>query len=157
MTVDTIAEVRSALAQEFGDIADAGTATRIVVRLLMAVLLAAVLGWERERRGRPAGLRTHMLVGLGAALFVLVPLEAGMADDAISRVLQGVISGIGFLGAGAIIKFDDAGRVQGLTTAASIWATAAIGVAVGLGHHLTAIVATLIALVILSILQRLER
>jgi putative Mg2+ transporter-C (MgtC) family protein len=149
--------VWSALRQEFTDIADAGTAVRIGARLLMAVLLAAVLGWERERRGRPAGLRTHMLVGLGSALFVLVPLEAGMADDPISRVLQGVIAGVGFLGAGAILKLDDVGRVQGLTTAASIWATAAIGLAVGLGHHVTAIAATLVALVILSILQRLER
>jgi putative Mg2+ transporter-C (MgtC) family protein len=143
--------------QQFSDIPDPAEITRVVLRLLMAVALAGVLGYERERRDSPAGLRTHMLVGLGAALFVLVPLQAGMTNDDVSRVLQGVIAGIGFLGAGAIIKFAEPGRVLGLTTAASIWATAAIGVACGLGHLATAIFATLLALLILAVLLRLER
>jgi putative Mg2+ transporter-C (MgtC) family protein len=85
-----------------------------------------------------------MLVGFGAAMFVLAPQQAGMEPEQVSRVLQGVVAGIGFLG------------VRGLTTAASIWATAAIGVAVGMGRHITAIVATLIALAILALQLRLE-
>lgn len=149
--------VWTAIRQDFADIPDPGQATRVVLRLAMAVLLAGVLGLEREKRDSPAGLRTHMLVALGAALFVLVPVQAGMQGDQISRVLQGVTAGIGFLGAGAIIKFADAGRVLGLTTAASIWATAAIGVACGLGHLATAVFATLLALLILAVLLRWER
>ncbi|CAQ71156.1 putative Mg(2+)transporter transmembrane accessory protein, MgtC family [Cupriavidus taiwanensis LMG 19424] len=139
---------------EFADVPDAAEATRILVRLTMAVLLGGVIGYERESSGKAAGLRTHMLVALGSALFVLVPLQAGVPLADMSRVLQGLIAGIGFLGAGAILKQNDEAHIKGLTTAASIWMVAAIGVAAGLGRDTTAVIATVFTLVILQILQR---
>ncbi|MNT39456.1 putative Mg(2+) transport ATPase [compost metagenome] len=122
----------------------------------MAVILGGLLGYERERSGKAAGLRTHMLVALGAAIFVLVPLQGGMQVGDLSRVLQGVIAGIGFLGAGAIIKLSDEREIHGLTTSASIWMTAAIGVAAGMGREATAVVSTLMALFVLAVLRRVE-
>jgi putative Mg2+ transporter-C (MgtC) family protein len=119
-------------------------------------MLGAVLGYERERHESAAGLRTHMLVALGAALFVVAPQAAGFEPQDVSRVLQGLIAGIGFLGAGAIIKLSEREQVKGLTTAASIWATAAIAAAAGLGRAWTAIIATLLAVVILGVLLRVE-
>jgi putative Mg2+ transporter-C (MgtC) family protein len=145
------------LQEEFSDIGDAEAYTRIVIRLAVAVILGGMIGYERERSGKAAGLRTHMLVAVGAALFVLAPLQAGMTVQDLSRVLQGVIAGIGFLGAGAIIKGSSEGEVKGLTTAAAIWLTAAIGIAAGMGKEVLAIVSTLLALVILDLLRRLER
>lgn len=149
-------EVWSSLQVEFSDVANAGDVTRIVVRLGMAIILGGIIGYERESKGKPAGLRTHMVVSLGAALFILIPLQAGMDIRDISRVHQGVIAGIGFLGAGAIIKLSDRQEVQGLTTAASIWLVAAIGVAAGMGLEVTAILATLLAWLILGALRHLE-
>jgi putative Mg2+ transporter-C (MgtC) family protein len=147
-------EVWGAVREEFTDIGDGAGIVRIVVRLLVAVVLGGVLGWERESVGAPAGLRTHMLVSLGSALFVLIPLQAGMRLDDLSRVLQGITAGIGFLGAGAILKQTARNDVRGLTTAASIWLTAALGVAAGMGREATALLSTLFALVILAILRR---
>jgi putative Mg2+ transporter-C (MgtC) family protein len=147
-------DVWGTVREEFTDIGDGASIVRIVVRLLVAVVLGGVLGWERESVGAPAGLRTHMLVSLGSALFVLIPLQAGMKMEDLSRVLQGVTAGIGFLGAGAIIKQRDRNDVRGLTTAASIWLTAALGVAAGMGREATALLSTLFALVILAILRR---
>lgn len=131
--------------------------TRVVWRMAMALALGAAIGWDRERRDAEAGLRTHMLVALGAALFVLVPLEAGMDDEQLSRVVQGLVSGIGFLGAGAVLKDSDEGRIHGLTTAATIWATAAVGIAAGLGHTGTAAIATVFMLLVLVWLRRLGK
>ena len=151
------ATVWQTLREEFADIGDAQAYTRILTRLAIAVILGGMIGYERERSGKAAGLRTHMLVALGAALFVLAPVQGGMAVDDLSRVLQGVIAGIGFLGAGAIIKSSAEGEVKGLTTAASIWLTAAIGIAAGMGKEVVAIVSALLALAILDLLRRLER
>lgn len=148
--------VLNTLREEFSDLPDAAQLVRVVVRLLLAVMLGAVLGYERERHESAAGLRTHMLVALGAALFVVAPQAAGFEPQDVSRVLQGLIAGIGFLGAGAIIKLSEREQVKGLTTAASIWATAAIAAAVGLGRAWTAIIATLFAVVILGVLLRVE-
>jgi putative Mg2+ transporter-C (MgtC) family protein len=128
---------------------------RVVVRLVAAAALGAVAGWQREIAGKPAGLRTHMLVSLGCALFVVVPIELQLAEP--SRVLQGVATGIGFIGAGAILKLHDTREIQGLTTAAGIWMTAALGVAVGLGGLGIAIVATVLTWMILSVLLRIEQ
>jgi len=89
---------------EFSDVADVEQITRLLTRLLLAAVLGGVLGYEREHHGKAAGIRTHMLVGMGAALFVLVPQQAGMNLADLSRVIQGIVAGIGFLGAGAIIK-----------------------------------------------------
>src|ERR1700712_2126868 len=100
-------EVLDTLQQEFADIGDASQLTRITVRLLMAAMLGGILGFEREHKGKAAGVRTHMLVALGAALFVLVPQMSGAQADAMSRVVQGVIAGIGFLGAGTILKNNE--------------------------------------------------
>ena len=148
------AQVWAAASGEFSDLPDLGEFTRVLVRLLVAMVLGGLLGLEREIRGTSAGLRTHMLVALGAALFVLVPLQAGMEVADMSRVLQGVIAGIGFLGAGAILK-DNNREIHGLTTAASIWLTAAIGIAAGMGREMTAILSTLFALVILALIRKL--
>jgi putative Mg2+ transporter-C (MgtC) family protein len=143
------------LQSEFADALDAAQVTRIVVRLLLAALLGGMLGYERESKGKAAGIRTHMLVAMGAAMFVLVPQLGGMAVTDLSRVLQGLIAGVGFLGAGAIIKNRDEEEVQGLTTAASIWMTAAIGAACGMGRESTAVLSALLALGVLTLLPRI--
>ena len=142
--------------QEFSDLADASDVTRLLLRILLAVGLAAAIGYEREVRGSTAGLRTHMVLALGVALIIVAAQNSGMDPEDVSRVIQGVFAGIGFLGAGAIIK-QHSDQVRGLTTAASLWTTAAVATACGLGSELTAIVATVIALVILSVLLRIER
>jgi putative Mg2+ transporter-C (MgtC) family protein len=138
---------------EFSDLGDAADITRVVVRLTVAVVLGAMLGYERESVGASAGLRTHMLVSLGSALFVLIPLQAGMSVNDVSRVLQGVTAGVGFLGAGAILKQESQNQITGLTTAAGVWLTAAIGVAAGMGREGTAVLSAIFALVILSLLR----
>jgi putative Mg2+ transporter-C (MgtC) family protein len=135
---------------EFSDLNDTADVTQVVVRLGLALLLGGILGFEREMAGRDAGLRTHMLVAVGSALFVLVPLQAGFSQENMSRVIQGLVSGIGFLGAGAIIKLSAEREVRGLTTAASLWVSAAVGMAAGLGREATAILSVAIALVILA-------
>ena len=147
-------EVATTVASEFSDLADVPAVTRVVLRLGVAALLGGLIGWERERRRKAAGLRTHMLVSLGSALFVLVPQQVGVSDADLTRVVQGLVAGIGFLGVGTIIKGRDEAHVQGLTTAASIWATAAIGVAAGLGREATALLSTVMTLAILLALPR---
>ena len=134
----------------------------IVIRLLVSVLLSCLIGMERERRIWAAGLRTHMLVGVGSTLFMLVSLfgfsEALVSSNVMldpSRVASQVVSGIGFLGAGTIIFRRDA--IRGLTTAASLWIVSAIGLAVGGGLYLAATVATGLALLILAALKPLEK
>lgn len=148
-------QISSSIAAEFSDIKDVTEITRISVRLLMAAVLGGILGFEREQRGKAAGIRTHMLVAIGAALFVLIPQEAGISDAELSRVVQGVIAGIGFLGAGAIIKGSDEKHLKGLTTAAGIWLTAAIGVAAGLGRESSAILCTFLALAVFLVMPRI--
>ncbi len=152
--MDQIELVTAALRSEFSDLPDLGEATRVAVRLLLAALLGGLLGYNRERHGKSAGLRTHMLVAMGSALFVLVPDLAGMSIGDMSRVIQGIVAGIGFLGAGTIIKHQVDKEVFGLTTAAGVWMTAAIGIACGLGRELTAIISTLLAWAVLSVVQR---
>jgi putative Mg2+ transporter-C (MgtC) family protein len=136
---------------------DARQFARIVIRLLLAALLGGILGAQREHTGKPAGLRTHMLVALGAALFVLAPIESGMTPSDLSRVIQGLATGIGFIGAGAILKLSQEREIQGLTSAAAIWMTAAIGVAVGLGRLWTAILSMLLTWFILAVVEKIER
>jgi putative Mg2+ transporter-C (MgtC) family protein len=132
-------------------------AVRLLIRLIAAALLGAIVGYERERTGKSAGLRTHMLVSVSSALFVLAPLEAGMSPADVTRVIQGVAAGIGFIGAGAILKVSTEREIQGLTTAAGIWLTTAVGLAAGLGRLGLATVAVLLAWIILYIVARLER
>jgi putative Mg2+ transporter-C (MgtC) family protein len=121
----------------------------VLVRVFAAVLLGAVVGVERERAGKPAGLRTHMLVSLGTAVVVIACQDATMSMDGLSRVIQGIVTGIGFIGAGTILKLNEQREIQGLTTAAGLWMTAAIGVAAGLGILGVAVIGTLVTVLIL--------
>ena len=137
---------------------------QMILRLLFATLIGAIIGWAREYRHKPAGLRTHTLVSLGAATFILLSLDthadygAGVSPEAASfdpnRVLQGVVGGIGFLGAGSILQAR--GRVSGLTTAASVWLTGALGAGAGLGAYALVAVATTIGFIVLTVLQKVE-
>ena len=129
----------------------------MVLRLLLSAGLGMVVGLERLHAHKSAGLRTHMLVCMGAALFTVVSIygfSAAKTDP--SRVAAGVVTGIGFLGAGAIIHTQDGG-LRGLTTASSIWAVAAIGLAAGTGMYIVASAATAIVLVILYVLKKVEK
>jgi putative Mg2+ transporter-C (MgtC) family protein len=144
------------IAQELAaDLPDARSLVRVTLRLLMALGLSACVGWERERGGKAAGLRTHMLVSLGAALFVVAVGQAGGAE--LSRVAQGVAAGIGFIGGGVILKLPSERRIKGLTTAASVWLCAAIGVAAGSGTLGAAVIGLLLCLLVLGFLQRFEK
>jgi putative Mg2+ transporter-C (MgtC) family protein len=134
----------------------------VVLRLGAAVLAGSAIGLDREVRRRPAGLRTHALVSLGAALLVviIVPLSsrAALPSDTLSRVIQGIIVGVGFLGGGTILKNEHGSEtVHGLTTAATIWVTAALGVACGAGLWAPAIVAGLLAILIVTVGRPVER
>jgi putative Mg2+ transporter-C (MgtC) family protein len=129
---------------------------RIVVRLLVAMLAGALAGVNREHMHKPAGFRTHVLVALGSAVFALGGEMAGMGVADVSRIIQGIAVGVGFIGAGAILKTQVEPHVHGLTTAASIWVTAAAGVAAGVGRLGLAIVAGLLMWFTLSVLRRFE-
>lgn len=128
----------------------------VMLRLVAALGLGALIGYQRERAGKAAGLRTHMLVALGSALFVIAALATGMHEDAMSRVIQGLITGIGFLGAGAILKIHEDKQIRGLTTAAGIWMTAAASVTIGLGLIVIGLVAGVLAWIVLAVIDRFE-
>lgn len=142
---------------EFSEITDLAQVTRIILRFVLAAILGGLLGYDREVKGKAAGLRTHMLVSFGATLFVLVPQQSGASIGDLTRVVQGLTAGVGFLGAGSIIMGNRQEEAKGITTATGIWLTAAIGVAVGLGREATAILSTLFALAILSLIPKIER
>lgn len=135
---------------------DESQMARILIRMTAAALLGAIVGIQREHMGKSAGIRTHMLVALGTTLFVIACLESGMSPSDLSRVIQGLAAGIGFIGAGAILKLRDEREITGLTTAAGIWMTAAIGVAVGLGRWGSAALGIILTWVILSIVAQLK-
>jgi putative Mg2+ transporter-C (MgtC) family protein len=141
---------------EFAEFADWQTLVKIAIRLVAAALAGGLIGLEREKVGKAAGLRTHMLVTIGTAMFVIVPVTQGAGDDAVSRVIQGIVTGIGFLGGGAILKLSQEKEIHGLTTAAGIWLAAAIGIAIGFGRLGTALFGTLFALVVLRLLAWVE-
>jgi putative Mg2+ transporter-C (MgtC) family protein len=145
------------LMSEVVGLPDLSHMARISMRLAVAAILGGLLGVEREMIGKAAGLRTHMLVSLGAALFVLVPAESGLGEGDLGRVIQGVAAGIGFIGAGSILKRTDKEEITGLTTAANIWLTAAVGVAVGTGRAWLAAICVFCAWVILYALPMAER
>ncbi|MBU0672450.1 MAG: MgtC/SapB family protein [Candidatus Margulisbacteria bacterium] len=129
----------------------------IVINLFVAFILGGIIGWLREKQGKSAGLRTHILVAVGSALFMQVSAEmvlvSGMADP--GRIAAGIVTGIGFIGAGAIVQAR--GAVRGITTASSIWVVAAIGIASGSGFYVGAITATIIAWLTLDLLQKAEK
>ncbi len=123
----------------------------IILRLLLAAALGAGIGYQRERANKPAGLRTHILISVGSALFTVVSIF-GFGDGVDpSRVAAGVVTGIGFIGAGVIFRGIRGDHVMGLTTAASIWITAAIGLAAGVGMYLIATIVAVIAVLVLMI------
>jgi putative Mg2+ transporter-C (MgtC) family protein len=133
--------------------------TEVAIRLAVAVVLGAALGWDRERWNKPAGIRTHMLVSLGSATFTILGFEVGQhysyGGFDPTRVLQGVVGGIGFLGAGAILQ--NRGQVSGITTAASVWVAGALGAAAGVGAYVLAMIATALAFAILAGAGKLEQ
>ncbi|HEU0012729.1 MAG TPA: MgtC/SapB family protein [Longimicrobium sp.] len=136
--------------------------TDTLLRLAAATLMGAALGVNREIRGKPAGMRTHALVSLGTALATLIAIAMATGPDgidrsAVSRVIQGVLAGIGFLGAGAILKADSGEKVQGLTTAASVWVVAGLGVACGAGLWTLALTALVLTLLVLILGEPIER
>ena len=135
---------------------DAAEIGRVLFRLLAAMVLGGAIGLQREHAGKPAGLRTHMLVSMGACLFVLACITHDFDNADLSRVIQGLATGIGFIGGGAILKLAADHEIKGLTTAAGIWTTAAIGVAVGLGHWGLAAMAVVMTLFTLAVLARFE-
>ncbi len=131
----------------------------VVTRLLLATFFGGVVGANRERQRKPAGLKTHALVALGAALLMVVALFLSAGDvGASGRVLQGIIAGVGFIGGGVIMRREDRKQVQGLTTAAGVWVVSAVGVAAGAGlwrTALTALVLTLLVLIGGGVIERL--
>jgi putative Mg2+ transporter-C (MgtC) family protein len=150
---------------------------RFASRLVIAVLIGGIIGWNRQRLGKPAGLRTHMLVSLGAALIVMIPLQLNHppSPDAVSRTIQGAATGIGFLGAGEILQRSLPSRtrsmelsrqgalretkqpqIQGLTSAASIWATAALGLATGCGLWMMSLIGTVLVWLTLTLVRFVE-
>ena len=153
-TWDTVLQT---VVEEFSDLGSAREVTQLVLRLLLAALLGGLLGLQREHQGKAAGIRTHMLVAASSALIVVVSLQSGLGPDGLSRVLQGLLAGVGFVCAGAILKLEREEQVHGLTTAAGVWMTAAIGIAAGLGREMTAAVSTLLVLGILSMEGPIKR
>jgi putative Mg2+ transporter-C (MgtC) family protein len=139
-----------------------GGALEIFRRLAVAMLIGCVIGLDRELRDKPAGLRTHALVTLGAALVAVVGIELSydgttFHPDAASRVLQGIITGIGFVGGGVILRDAEGGTVRGLTTAASVWVAAGLGIACGVGLWHTALIGLGLTLLVLLLGGPLER
>lgn len=128
----------------------------ILIRLLISIVLGALIGIERERRNRPAGLRTHILVSLGSALFTIASIQFSKSFGNVdpSRIAANIVTGIGFLGAGAIMK--EGLTIKGLTTAATIWVSSAIGLACGMGYYIPAILTSISTLIILISLRSLE-
>lgn len=128
----------------------------IVLRLVIALLVGVIIGLERETKRKPAGLRTNMLVCFGSALIVLVPIQIGAAQqnlDVLGRAISGVVSGVGFIGGGTILR---EARVKGLTSAAAIWVSAALGIAAGCGLWILSLTGALITLIILRVFDRWE-
>ncbi len=144
----------------------------MIFRLCIALLIGAVIGLDREIRRKPAGLRTHMLVSFGSAIFILIIMQTGglqatpdqlsrvIERDAISRVIQGIATGVGFLGAGEIVRQSPQEsqrlEIHGLTSAAAIWVSAALGIAAGCGLWQLGLIGSLMTLVVLNIFKRLE-
>ncbi len=125
----------------------------IILKLVLAAVLGGLIGFERQIHKKPAGLRTHTLVCIGAALFTIISTSS-VDPSSVSRIAAGLVTGIGFLAAGLIFREED--KVRGLTTAAELWVLAAIGISVGIGFYYAAIVATIIVLIILVPLKHLE-
>lgn len=140
----------------FGTLPDGPEIVRMGLRLLTALVIGGCIGLQRELTHHSAGFRTHILVAMGSALLVIAGSQSGMSSSDVSRVIQGIVTGIGFLGGGAILKITDERQILGLTTAAGIWMTAAASIAAGLGRIITALIALLLTLIVLGVLIKFE-
>jgi len=149
--------VQAALAELTHSIPDLADLVRILARLIVALIIGAAVGMQREAAHKAAGLRTHMLVALGTALIVVAAADAGFSSADLSRVIQGIVTGVGFLGGGAILKLTQEHEIRGLTTAAGIWLTAGASAAAGLGQMAGALIGVLLGLVVLALIGRLEK
>ncbi|MGA7934043.1 MAG: MgtC/SapB family protein [Kovacikia sp.] len=138
----------------------------LLIRLGMALAIGVVIGFEREIQNKTAGLRTHMLVCLSSAVFILIPIQLGFAQpDALSRVIQGILTGIGFVGGGVILhgntqslnKGSGSPQIKGLTTAASIWLACGLGIAAGCGLWEIGLIGTLFSVLTLTVFKQLEK
>ncbi len=136
----------------------------ISFRLCIALLIGAIIGLEREVKRKPAGLRTHMLVSFGSAIFTVIPLQTGELQfslDALSRVIQGIASGVGFLGAGEIVRQSSQQsqqlEIKGLTSAAAIWVSAALGIAAGCGLWQLGLIGAVLTFLVLKFFKSLEK
>jgi putative Mg2+ transporter-C (MgtC) family protein len=136
---------------------DAAEVLRVTLRLVGALAVGSLVGLQRELTHKPAGLRTHMLVALGTGLFVVSASESGMHPDSLSRIIQGLATGIGFLGAGAILKLTSEREIHGLTTAAGIWMTAAASAAAAIGQIAVALIGTVLGLLVLVVFRKVEK
>jgi len=140
-----------------GTVPDGAEVLRVGVRLLTALFVGACVGLQRQITHHSAGFRTHILVALGSALLVISASQSGMSSSDVSRIIQGIVTGIGFLGGGAILKLTSEQEIRGLTTAASIWMTAATSIAAGLGRIITALIALVLTLIVLGVLIKVEK
>ena len=129
--------------------------TTILIKLFASLILGLIIGIERELKSSPAGMKTHTLVALGSTLFTLMSIKIAGSGGDVSRIAAQIVVGIGFIGGGAIFKSQN--RVLGLTTAASLWITAAIGMVIGLGEYFTAITATTLVLIVVVLGNLFER
>src|SRR5689334_17700286 len=130
---------------------------QISLRLFVALLVGGLVGFQRELTHKPAGLRTHMLLSLGIALILITAEQSGMSKSDLSRVVQGLVTGVGFLGGGAILKLTAEHEIHGLTTAAGLWLTAAAGAAAGLGHLGLAVIGVCLGIFVLSAFVTVEK
>jgi putative Mg2+ transporter-C (MgtC) family protein len=146
----------AAFQKEAAALFDPAEAVQAALRLLVAIAAGGVIGMERQWTRKSAGMRTHMLVSMGAALSVLSGLAAGMTPEHVSRIMQGVVAGVGFIGGGVILKHVEKDEVHGLTTAAGLWMTAALGMAAGLGRYASVLLATALAWLVLGVVRRWE-
>jgi len=142
------------LSEVAGPGSDVHQMVHVTIRLFAALLIGATIGIQRQLTGHAAGLRTHMLISLGTTLFVLAVI--GLPEDALTRVIQGIVTGVGFLGAGAILKLPQEREIYGLTTAADVWLTAGASVCAATGHYVTALLAVILAWIVLAALVRVE-
>ncbi|MBE9053272.1 MgtC/SapB family protein [Nostocales cyanobacterium LEGE 11386] len=136
---------------------------KIIFRLCLALLIGAIIGIERQMKHKPAGLRTHMLVSFGSAVFMIIPLQTAILPpnpDALSRVIQGIAAGVGFLGAGEIVRQSSQQsqqlEIHGLTSAASVWVSAGLGVAAGFGLWQLGLIGAVLTFVVLNVFKRFE-
>jgi putative Mg2+ transporter-C (MgtC) family protein len=127
---------------------------RILGRLSVALTIGAAIGLQRQVAHKTAGIRTHMLVALGTSLVLVAASDAGLSNSDLSRIVQGIITGIGFLGGGAILKLTDEHEIHGLTTAAGIWLTAAAAAAAGLSQTVAALIGLIFALIVLAVMGK---